>query len=196
VRPFPKATHLLSNEFYQDKIPENIGTENIFIHDVHDPLPFEDNYFDFIYCRHVVEDLDYPVTLLREMSRVSKAGYIETPSVRAEICRGIDGNGTPWRGYNHHHWFVGNVDGNLELIRKHSVIEYYLDFDESANEDILVKYPIYWNSYYLWENEVSFSINYHRAVSSDYMASILDLANAGSRSAGEFGALVVAAEPK
>ncbi len=44
------------------------------------PLPFSDNEFDFVFCRHTLEDMFNPFPLCAEMSRVGKAGYIETPS--------------------------------------------------------------------------------------------------------------------
>jgi ubiquinone/menaquinone biosynthesis C-methylase UbiE len=48
-------------------------------------LPYEDKEFDFVYCRHVLEDLIYPFRVIKEMQRVAKAGYIETPSPMAEL---------------------------------------------------------------------------------------------------------------
>src|SRR5258705_482929 len=53
-------------------------------------LPYDDKQFDFIYCRHVLEDSWNPFHLCDEMSRVGLAGYIETPSPMAELGRGVD----------------------------------------------------------------------------------------------------------
>lgn len=44
-------------------------------------LPFREGAFGYIITRHVLEHVDYPPAFFREISRVSKAGYIETPSL-------------------------------------------------------------------------------------------------------------------
>ena len=80
--PFPLATTIVGfNETVKDYIDINIE---------HTPLPFEDQSFDFLYCRHVLEDINYPVFALKEMFRVSKWVYIETPSPMVEMSRNID----------------------------------------------------------------------------------------------------------
>ena len=116
-------------------------------------LPFPDKYFDFIYCRHVVEDILYPFKFFPEMSRVGKAGYIETPSVLAELCRGIDAGSPPWRGYHHHHGFVWNDNGTLKLLKKYPIIE-YTEFDDATIEAFLRNNPKQWDAYLLWKNAI------------------------------------------
>ena len=70
---FPKAT------YFVDRWPgENITLCNVD----REPLPFRDKEFDFIYCRHIVEDLHNPYLLLSEMGRVGRAGWIETTTFR------------------------------------------------------------------------------------------------------------------
>jgi len=43
-------------------------------------LPFQDKTFDYVVCRHVLEHSKQPNRILGEMERVSKRGYIETPT--------------------------------------------------------------------------------------------------------------------
>lgn len=43
-------------------------------------LPFRDGLFDYSICSHVLEHLEDPEAAARELSRVSRAGYVETPS--------------------------------------------------------------------------------------------------------------------
>jgi len=69
-------------------------------------LPFKDGVFDYVICRHVLEHLIQPEKALREMMRVGKAGYIETPS---EIAEWLE----PHRPY--HRWFVRCVPNKLLL---------------------------------------------------------------------------------
>ena len=74
---FPKASQWLDYLHEQPHIPK----DRIIYRDLAEELlPYPDKSFDFIYARHVIEDTYNPFNLLREMNRVGKAGYIETPS--------------------------------------------------------------------------------------------------------------------
>lgn len=127
-------------------------------------LPFADKSFDFVYCRHLLEDSWNPFAVCAEMSRVGKAGYIEMPSPMAEIGRGVDGGSPPYRGY-HHHRFIGWTFGKeLRLISKYPFIE-YLRFDEDQVLNMLRASPRYWNTYYLWDGEIRTN---HRQAPLDY----------------------------
>lgn len=118
-------------------------------------LPFPDKFFDFAYCRHTLEDMYDPFAACREMSRVAKRGYIETPSPIAELCRGVDGGSPDWRGYHHHRFFVWEQGGELQFVAKYPVVEH-----ARCNEESLVGRlklgPQYWSTYYLWEDEIRF----------------------------------------
>jgi len=124
-----------------------------------DPLPYEDKEFDFIYCRHVLEDLYNPFLLMQEMSRVGKAGYMETPSPLVEMARGIDGKEgippSPWRGYHHHRYFVWNHEGVLNFLTKYSLVE-YLKTNDPEIERILNDDPFAWNTHYLWTDKIKY----------------------------------------
>ena len=43
-------------------------------------LPFKDKAFDFVHCSQVLEHLKNPEKAYRELKRVGKSGYIETPT--------------------------------------------------------------------------------------------------------------------
>lgn len=47
-------------------------------------LPFADKEFDYVICNQVLEHSDDPAQFLREVVRVGKGGYIETPSLLGE----------------------------------------------------------------------------------------------------------------
>lgn len=68
-------------------------------------LPFKDKSFDFVIARHILEHLEEPELFLKELERVGKAGYIETPSSLSEQLF----------GWSFHLWFVDVVDGALEI---------------------------------------------------------------------------------
>lgn len=66
-------------------------------------LPFRDGAFDFIFCSHVLEHVPDPERACRELMRVGKRGYIETPRKWTELVA----------GYPSHRWLVELVDGEL-----------------------------------------------------------------------------------
>lgn len=145
--PFRRATHFVD---YVQR-----GDLPIIKCDVaNDWLPFADKSFDFIYCRHVLEDMFNPFPLIKEMSRVGKAGYIETPSPIAELCRGVDGGCPPYRGYHHHRFVVWVRDGQLRLVSKYPLVEYLSQDDEILVRDLRAS-PYYWNTSYLWCNVIN-----------------------------------------
>ena len=77
--------------------------------DIHD-IPFIDNAFSFIHCSHILEHLNNPEKAIDEMMRVSKSGYIETPS---EIHEYLDLN------FPYHRWAV-SVEENTLVFREKS----------------------------------------------------------------------------
>jgi hypothetical protein len=51
------------------------------------PWPFPDDRFDFAVCT-ALEDLRDPIGVCAELARVARAGYVETPTVEAELGTG------------------------------------------------------------------------------------------------------------
>lgn len=157
--PFKGSTHLIDINDW------GIEYEVIKIDIDKDKIPFEDNFFDFVYCRHVLEDIQNPDFAYKEIVRVSKAFYIETPSPFVEITRGVDAeslysfyNNNLYRGYIHHKHIV-TVDKNTNeiiFLPKFPCIE-YIDFGQIENniKEIFLNNSIYWNSYYLCEDSTN-----------------------------------------
>jgi hypothetical protein len=92
-----------------------------------DRLPFQDREFDFVICRHTLEDIKDPLKICKEMTRVSKAGYIETPHRVYESTKGVERHW--WCGHYHHRWLV-EVEGNKVIFQfkphnLHSASKYY-----------------------------------------------------------------------
>ena len=46
-------------------------------------MPFADGVFDYAICSHLLEHVPDPVGVVRELTRVAKAGYIEVPEASA-----------------------------------------------------------------------------------------------------------------
>jgi len=53
-------------------------TRPLFAADAAD-MPFADGVFDYVVCSHVLEHVPDPAAVIREITRVGKAGYIEVP---------------------------------------------------------------------------------------------------------------------
>lgn len=88
-RPHAAATHLC------DALEENLerGSDlkrdgRPFVYAEIDHLPFKGGAFDFVYAVHVLEHSPAPQAALDELTRVAKAGYIETPTPFAERLYG------------------------------------------------------------------------------------------------------------
>jgi SAM-dependent methyltransferase len=86
----------------------------------HERWPFPDKFFDFSICSHTLEDVRDPLFVCSELIRVSKRGYIETPSRLAETCRGWESDRTA--GLNHHRWLIDYGAGRLDFIMKWHMI--------------------------------------------------------------------------
>lgn len=148
--PFPKATHLVDFD-------ENaIKNKEIFKIDLDfEKFPHVDDYFNFIYCRHTLEDIQNPTHAFNELVRIGKSGYIETPSPLIEIMKGT-GNDN-YRGYCHHRYIVwSELETNtLNFLPKYPLIE-GIKFDENIIRKfnfLANNYSVYWNNYYKWDSE-------------------------------------------
>jgi SAM-dependent methyltransferase len=71
-------------------------------------LPFVDNAFGYVICRHVIEHSPDPAAFLEEICRVGRAGYIETPSDTAEDMF----------AWPVHHFKFRLQDGRLVVVKK------------------------------------------------------------------------------
>ena len=76
--------------------------------DIHE-IPFVDKAFSFVHCSHVLQYLNNPEKAIQEMTRVSKSGYIETPS---EIHEFLDLN------FALHRWAISLEDDILVFREK------------------------------------------------------------------------------
>ncbi len=188
IAPFERADVLV------DLAQPNAGPHQQWVKSdiIRDPLPFADKSFDFVYCRHVLEDVHDPFPLIREIARVGKAGYIETPSPMAELCRGVDGASPAWRGYYHHHWLIWSHLGELRFVSKYPLVE-YMDVSPANLAARLRSGPAYWNTHFLWSNVIN--VTHRRNVAdfhllNDYPQLLAQAIEQASASCEEFWAQV------
>jgi hypothetical protein len=128
-KPFPRADWVVDMKDYETRglYGREPGGEERFSADTWvqrdvcgaEPLPFEDDRFDFVVCSQTLEDVRDPVRVCGEIMRVGKAGYIETPSRLEEQSYGFQG---PWVGWGHHHWMVETGEARIEFVFKHHVM--------------------------------------------------------------------------
>lgn len=120
-------------------------------------IPFHDKSFDFSICRHVVEHVKTPGAFLKEIERISKGGYIETPTEIAELV---------FTTYDKHLWILDLVDNTL-IIRnklfqntsKFGKLFDYLCENEKGFEDFFYwkRRSLFFIEYY-WNKVIDFKI--------------------------------------
>lgn len=116
-------------------------------------LAYPDQSFDFLYCRHVLEDLQNPDFAFREMARISQNGFVETPSPLVECTRNVDTGplASFYCGYNHHRYvtWTESATNTLCFLPKMPIIE-HVNFELSSDTLARLADPYMWNNYYEW----------------------------------------------
>ena len=154
--PFEKATHFCGWTDEEGSRLKNYTKANVS----EDKLPYADKEFDFVYLRHVIEDLWNPIHCLNEISRIAKEGWIETPSPFCEMTVGVDhldGQSPPWRGYAHHRYIVWNDNETLKILPKFPMVDFYTNFNQIEMVKIL-KTPYNWGTYYHFKDKVNYKL--------------------------------------
>jgi len=135
-----------------------------------DKIPYDS--VDFVYCRHVLEDIQNPDFALKEIFRVSKGGYMETPSPLIEITKDIDAHilSPMYCGYIHHRYIVwSSIQKNeIYFLPKYSCILDHMQHrtDETNKHlyDLINHYPVYWNNYFVFGTQSPTVIMYKNGV--------------------------------
>jgi Methyltransferase domain len=132
-RPLPTATHTLDALPYSDRgpvlvpdVPQRFSAANWLVFDMCErPWPYPDKYFDFSFCAGTLEDVRDPIGACHELMRVSRAGYIETPSRLREVFH--ERRGYLFRrivgrkfavGWGHHRWFCELEGDGVRFLAK------------------------------------------------------------------------------
>jgi SAM-dependent methyltransferase len=129
--PFNRADWMLDVMPYETRgamgsygpSPERFSAATWVQRDICDPepWPFADDQFEFALCVTTLEDVRDPIRVCRELSRVAKAGYVEVPTVEAELIFNVEGTGT-FLGHDHHRWFCQVEGGEIVFVHKpHSI---------------------------------------------------------------------------
>lgn len=164
--PYPRANVLL--DAYEDTIERfhaPLVKDRPLVLGRAERLPFKDNSFDFVIASHILEHMPDPKKFLREIHRVGKAGYIETPEAFFErICPFV-----------FHRLEVTDDAGKLIITKKTSwcpdrniVGLYQKKFNKyPAWSKYLRKHPDPFYTRFYWENTVDFTVT-NPEVSADW----------------------------
>jgi predicted SAM-dependent methyltransferase len=169
-KPFNRANVILDVHSYETRgfHGSQGGDEEYFnkrtwiIHDVSSrkKLPFTDNYFDFVICSHILEDIRDPIWLCSEILRISKAGYIEVPSMKVELGKGIMNKN--YAGYYHHRWLVEIKDKKIifrfkpHFIHNDKRFHFSNSFVKRLKDNQKVDF-LFWNKKFEFEERVQIS---------------------------------------
>jgi ubiquinone/menaquinone biosynthesis C-methylase UbiE len=148
LRPFAKA-----NYFCGHSEEEKNRLKNYSVCDFSSQVfPYKNKEFDFIYARHVVEDLYNPKHFLNECKRVAKAGYIENPSPLVENTKYIESDKSYFKGYHHHHSVVWSKGNDISILHKYPIIDC---IQINIDSEKILEDPYMWNNYFLWSDDFS-----------------------------------------
>jgi SAM-dependent methyltransferase len=137
--------HRSGQEIYKDKRPLIVADG--------ERLPFADKAFDYVYCVHVIEHTDKPGAFLDEMSRVSKAGYLECPNPALERVLDVP----------QHQWYITNTQGKLLIHPKTKDSSITGSFDRlyfhAMSDHFIIRH--YWDLFTVmleWNDKIKYEI--------------------------------------
>jgi len=187
-QPFRRADYVIDITPYEErhvdnslllKLPEHFSKKTWIEQDICDetkPFPFKDKEFDFVVCGHTLEDIRNPFHAIREMQRIGKRGFIETPSRFYEQLYGLEYENLC--GASHHRWLI-----DLKVNPKTGINELVFTFKNqilNIREDLQIRKPFlnkncfpYLNTNFevlgvLWQDEIAAKEDVKESINSNY----------------------------
>ena len=158
------ATHYIDNKMYRYNLLEGTTGWNLDI-DL-EKFPVEDNYFDFVYCRNVLQDINNPVHVFYEITRVGKNGYIETPSPAYSTLKFYVNRHLRFRGKYQHRFLVWTDKSTNQMfvlpkfpIMDRLVPSLYGNMLYERMAVSLLYTPLMKSNYYVWYENETIRIN-------------------------------------
>lgn len=118
-------------------------------------LPFKNKIFDFVIASHVFEHTLDPISFLKELQRVAKAGYIEVPDAFMERIN----------PYKDHRIEITEREHKLLIRRKKSsivdndLVELYEQrLKHIITNETMRKHPFEFHLRYYWSEKIDFEI--------------------------------------
>lgn len=150
-KPFWRANVFFDNlslDNLQRSTYENtIRTIGNFINGDITKTKFKNNAFDFSYCSHVLEHVERPDLAIKEIMRISKAGYIEVPNGIVDLIN----------PFYSHLWFVFLDKNKLSFYRKSEKLHDILSKNSVDYIPLLNKIGKPFIRFY-WKNKINYEI--------------------------------------
>ncbi|MEW6601098.1 MAG: FkbM family methyltransferase [Nitrospirota bacterium] len=167
--PFPLATHLVElavndNHYGRAGLPfKHVEGKPVSECSVED-MPFSDGEFDFVYCSHVLEHANDPAKACRELMRIAKRGYIETPTGAKDLWLNT-------ADVSNHRWtveyennalvFTEYTPDEIKGLRCDILLKMHCDPEtkrEKAFSALIYLKPEKINTMFLWEDKFEFRV--------------------------------------
>lgn len=168
--PNPRA-NVLCDKFVSDGAERHgnvlISDRPLVVGDV-ECLPFADNAFDYVICAHVLEHVRDPAAAIKELQRVGRRGYIETPSAEWEKLA----------GFPFHRWLVSRVDGRLVFQQKRAPIEDQAlrDWFSEFQDRLRIRRRAWFRrrqlavyTWLVWDGEIPFEVHRQSVADGDFV---------------------------
>lgn len=154
--PYPRANVLLdAYEETFERYHAGLVRDRPMVFGLAEKMPFKDKAFDFVIASHVLEHTADPDAFLKELMRVGKAGYIETPDAFFERIN-------PFR---FHRLEVTDHAGKLIIFKKSSwkpheewVTLYERKLKDKAFFKFLQVHPRPFYVRYYWSDKIDFQV--------------------------------------
>lgn len=117
-------------------------------------MPFKDKAFDFVIASHILEHMAEPEIFLKELQRIGKAGYIETPNALFERLH----------PYHIHCLEILEKDGVLHIHKKRRPVEdFFLGTKNLLGDGFpwgkyMFESPQMFHVRYFWNDEIKYEI--------------------------------------
>ncbi|MBU3956525.1 methyltransferase domain-containing protein [bacterium] len=126
-------------------------------------LPFDDKSIDYIFCAQVLEHSDNPREMLKEIIRVGRRGYIETPNFYRELLF----------GWPFHKWIV-EIEGDKLVLYENKLPQYFgslfhiLQAEEYSGQIFFNLNFEKFNTVFKWESSFEYEIKTHEDLIAKY----------------------------
>ena len=154
--PYPRSDVLMDRlTGSEHRCGESMLIDRLAVFGDASKMPFKDKAFDFVIASHILEHMADPETFLKELQRIGKAGYIETPNAIFERLH----------PYNIHCLEIIENNGVLHIHKKHGPVEDAFLGTKKLLEDnsIWGKYmqdsPHMFHVRYFWNDEIKYEVS-------------------------------------
>lgn len=154
--PYPRSDVLMDRlTGSEHRCGESMLIDRLAVFGDASKMPFKDKAFDFVIASHILEHMADPETFLKELQRIGKAGYIETPNAIFERLH----------PYNIHCPEIIENNGVLHIHKKHGPVEdaFLGTKNLLGDNSIWGKYmhdsPHMFHVRYFWNDKIKYEIS-------------------------------------